>query len=899
MTTVTLRGVPITFPFEPYDIQKEYMEKVLECLQNQTNGVLESPTGTGKTLSLLCSTLAWLQLKKDQLRVQRQMVGNLNENEFTAEFWKAKDLTEKQMNSRSMSGLPTIIYASRTHSQLSQAMQELKRTAYSNMKACVLGSRDQLCTLPELAKETGTYKNQMCQLKVLTRSCHLYNRVEKKKDDPDITGVNIMDIEDIVKLGNLHKFCPFYMAKELKQQADIVFMPYNYLLDPVIRKVMAIQLSDAVVILDEAHNVEKICEESASLQIKSSDVTLAIEEVTAIMKMMANESLSFDDSPKDFDPDQLCNLKQFFLDLEKEIDKIELKSGPEGTTLEGTYIFELFGKAGVTAENFYSVTGLIANIVQFLSTVSEGPFARKGNNLRMFEDIIKVIFLGTSDEFRQKVNKCYKLHVTEEEVKKRRSDWLSKATAKSGGKVLNYWCFSPGFGMNMLMASGMRSLILTSGTLAPLKPLISELEVNVGVRLENPHIVTDDQVCVKIVTAGPDSEPLNCSYYNRENIKYISSLGRSILNLTRVIPNGLLIFFPSYPIMLKCQQHWQECGLWSDINAQKAIYVEPRDKDSFNSAMTNYYEKVNDPNLKGAIFMGVCRGKVSEGLDFADANGRAVIITGLPYPPLKDPRVILKKRYLDVCNATDREFLRGDEWYSLEASRAVNQAIGRVIRHKDDYGAILLLDARFNNAKIKGQMSLWLRNRIKHVPNFGELMRDLRMFFKKADADFGSLQRRPSSAAPSAEFEVPKTYKGDKFNFSTSSIASSSSESLSNNGEVTIHKRLQPSHQHASKRMKINLIPNVATHSNVNNTTTKEYIIMVKKSLDESSFKNFTLALKVYKDTGNVTTLTESLETIFRSKSHLKYLIPGLESYVKVQHKAEFSDYCKQNGLLD
>ncbi|KAG5877171.1 hypothetical protein JTB14_032123 [Gonioctena quinquepunctata] len=878
MTTVTLRGVPVIFPFEPYDIQKEYMEKVLECLQNETNGVLESPTGTGKTLSLLCSTLAWLQLKKAQVQLHRQTGGNLDENEFTAEFWKEKDIARKPVNSRSLSGLPTIIYASRTHSQLSQAMQELKRTAYKNMKACVLGSRDQLCIHPELAKENGTFKNQMCQLKVQTRSCHFFNRVEKKKEDPNVTGVNVVDIEDLVKLGTSHKFCPFYMAKELKQQADIIFMPYNYLLDPVVRRVLGIETSDAVVILDEAHNVEKMCEDSASLQIKSSDVALAIEEITAIMKMMSNETLSFDDSPKDFDPEHLCTLKQIFLDLEKEIDKIELKNGPDGTTLEGTFIFELFSKAGITPENFYGITGLISAIVQFLATVNEGPFARKGNNLRMFEDIIKVIFLGSSDEFRKKVKKCYKVHVKEEEVKKKKSDWLSKATAKSGGKIIYYWCFSPGFGMNMLMSGGMRTLILTSGTLAPLKPLISELEINVAVRLENPHIVTNDQVCVKIVTAGPDTETLNCSYYNRDNVKYIASLGRAILNLTRVIPNGLLIFFPSYPIMLKCQEYWQQNGLWSDINAQKAIYVEPRDKDSFNSAMANYYEKVQDPNLKGAIFMGLS------------------IITGLPYPPLKDPRIVLKKRYLDICNATDKEFLRGDEWYSLEASRAVNQAIGRVIRHKDDYGAILLLDSRFNNPKVKSQMSLWLRNRIRVVGNFGELMKDLRMFFKKAEADFGSLEK-PKSTIPSAEFEMPKTYKGDKFDFSTSSLPSSST---GNNGEVSIHKRLKTSPLSIHpKRMKINLVPNTNTQSDVNATTTKEYIVMVKKCLDDSSFKDFTQAIKVYKESDNITTLTENLENIFRKKTHLRYLIPGLESYVKSHHKTEFSRYCNVNGLLD
>ena len=38
---------------------------------------------------------------------------------------------------------------------------------------------------------------------------------------------------------------------------------------------------------------------------------------------------------------------------------------------------------------------------------------------------------------------------------------------------------------------------------------------------------------------------------------------------------------------------------------------------------------------------------MSEGLDFSDINGRAVVITGLPYPPYLDPKVVLKMQYLD------------------------------------------------------------------------------------------------------------------------------------------------------------------------------------------------------------------------------------------------------------
>lgn len=50
---------------------------------------------------------------------------------------------------------------------------------------------------------------------------------------------------------------------------------------------------------------------------------------------------------------------------------------------------------------------------------------------------------------------------------------------------------------------------------------------------------------------------------------------------------------------------------------------------------------------RGAILLAVYRGKVSEGLDFSDWKARAVIILGLPYPPYQDPRVVMKREYLD------------------------------------------------------------------------------------------------------------------------------------------------------------------------------------------------------------------------------------------------------------
>lgn len=64
------------------------------------------------------------------------------------------ELMGKFKSNKATDAAPKIIYASRTHSQISQAIQELKRSGYGHMKAAVIGSRDQLCINSEVLKET-------------------------------------------------------------------------------------------------------------------------------------------------------------------------------------------------------------------------------------------------------------------------------------------------------------------------------------------------------------------------------------------------------------------------------------------------------------------------------------------------------------------------------------------------------------------------------------------------------------------------------------------------------------------------------------------------------------------------------------------------------------------------
>jgi len=109
------------------------------------------------------------------------------------------------------------------------------------------------------------------------------------------------------------------------------------------------------------------------------------------------------------------------------------------------------------------------------------------------------------------------------------------------------------------------------------------------------------------------------------------------------------------------------------------------------------------------VFLAVYRGKVSEGIDFSNDNARAVLAVGIPYPSVKELQVSLKRKYQDEKSRVDKALVNGHVWYNLQAFRALNQALGRCIRHRTDYGAIILVDSRHRFQAHTRSLSKWMR----------------------------------------------------------------------------------------------------------------------------------------------------------------------------------------------
>ena len=94
----------------------------------------------------------------------------------------------------------------------------------------------------------------------------------------------------------------------------------------------------------------------------------------------------------------------------------------------------------------------------------------------------------------------------------------------------------------------------------------------------------------------------------------------------------------------------------------------------------------------GAILLCVVGGKMSEGINFKDDLCRVVIMIGLPYPNPNDIELKERMKYLNE-NIDNKA---GNVYYQNLCMRAVNQSIGRAIRHKFDFGVILLMDYRYS-----------------------------------------------------------------------------------------------------------------------------------------------------------------------------------------------------------
>jgi len=726
--------VRIHFPFVPYKQQQEYMKSVVDSCNNSKNALLESPTGTGKTLSLLCASLGWLhgERKKNQ------------EN------------------------YPRIIYLSRTHSQLTQAIKELKKTVYRPVVSAI-GSRDMLCINPSLKDVKGSMLNLTCKkLRQMNGCPYAFNKVFKY---PELK-TRIFDIEDMQNFGQNSSMCPFYASRDLAPVADIIFMPYNYLLDMKIRSNFKhIQFNNSVIIFDEAHNVQKVAEDASCFEVSVTELKKCLEEIKQIQKIsqsiklgedlyndikdevgvMSDEDLSFLEIPVVNFIDYLCNVANV---------------GTEGAIFEGKELFNIFMNGtrspkdsitennelginlpedcnGITPANHFRYISIAKACTEILSTKNAGMHLESW--MRIIETVYTLMTQGIIDDKKENpknslINSIndYKVVICEEEDREEEFNKFKKGKLafrtssemhrkQFDARCLKVFCFNPGLAFLDLINASPRSIILTSGTLSPMDSLEKELRIPFPIKLECSHVIKEDQAFIQVMTKDQNGALFNFNYQNRGNLKQRTNLGKLVEDICCVTPGGVLVFFSSYSMLNQCWDAWQEITI-PTIHKKAGKFVYREEKTQVQNQKTLDRFKKSIDNGDGAVLFAVCRGKISEGIDFADDAARAVLVIGVPFPCMTDKRVQLKQEYLDKHYSEIG--INGKAWYTQEAIKAVNQSIGRVIRHINDYGAMILIDNRYSADWLKKYLSKWLRDRVKITDKTENCITSLETFYE-------------------------------------------------------------------------------------------------------------------------------------------------------------------------
>lgn len=96
-------------------------------------------------------------------------------------------------------------------------------------------------------------------------------------------------------------------------------------------------------------------------------------------------------------------------------------------------------------------------LISYLATAAEASntIFRKGAGLQNMFDFLTIVYSSSDAGFRERVNRCYKVYIENEQPKpvrgsKNESGWIQPkmiVKSKVTAKVISYWCFSPGFGL--------------------------------------------------------------------------------------------------------------------------------------------------------------------------------------------------------------------------------------------------------------------------------------------------------------------------------------------------------------------------------------------------------------------------------------------------------------------
>ncbi|VDN90419.1 unnamed protein product [Brugia pahangi] len=818
-----------SFPFEPYDIQVSLMRSIISCINEGKIGILESPTGTGKSMSIICATLTWLETfeaeRKVNLEKQLKAVEEVGKDddwlnahikkvkavEDAKEFYSElendqkieeriqkalknltverkrkllndediegkdddddddktddildEDFTNDQLAKKIEEPTPTctkIIYATRTHSQLLQFAEEITKTRFQP-RVVTLGSRQHLCInesvralqktnlmterCNELRDNKASEKRQKDDddkyvAKACKRSCP-FARSDAIEDLCDqILASKLSSTPQLIDYSKKISACPYFASRKSVAYSQLVLLPYQILFQEEARRAWGIELKGNVIVIDEAHNLLETITNSHFVTLHAKD----LKSVLSTLDVYLNRFQSRLTPVHKKYLRQLSTIVDLLLAymnhaLNKNKDFVETMTSFAGKAYLAQYKLDILLK-------YIEETHLIMKLSKFSKRL-DGQHNKKVDSTYDFgiEHLLR-----TKDSSNESQNIFESACSTSQPVVEERTiasalcafqQFLQMLMLNykdgrlivecSSGKDearISYYLINPASQLGDIIKQ-CRSLILIGGTMEPSEILIRSLTMCCKVdpskdliRRSFGHVIKDNQLLALTIT-NVSNIKLIFTHGKRETQAILNLLVMTLERIAGAVPNGMIVFFPSYAYLEEFIKKTTIHALRVIDMKAKPLFIERR--NSFPGLFNEFAKLAR--TVKGALLLAVVGGKLSEGINFSDELGRTVVVIGLPY--MNNQNIIVKEK----MKFMQSEFGPNSdtEYYESKCMHAINQSIGRVIRHCNDYAAIVLIDLRYKSERILRDLPAWIKPRLYNANNLDDGIQHLQRFFK-------------------------------------------------------------------------------------------------------------------------------------------------------------------------